>query len=215
MLSLIFLLFTSLAAALPGMQLARAPRVGATITDMIWRGQIEVGGPEMNFSGTIQEVVAQIKQINPDFPAGLNNSLPFKQDDKPNDGHQVQCDIGGDADGGAYLSDIWAGIDYLHGIPGNCGVNAGPPNSCSRVSCSWNSGIWLCSDNGLILTQVFPVVGKTSNGHAMPSETLLIMIVSIASKPRGRANRTIAKAGRGGLKTISMSMWAHLIVEER
>ncbi|KAK8127251.1 hypothetical protein PG984_008359 [Apiospora sp. TS-2023a] len=214
MLSRIFLLFTGLAAALPGMQLAKAPRAGATITDMIWRGQIEVGGPEMNFSGTIQEVVAQIKQINPDFPAGLNTSLSFKQDDKPNDGHQVQCGIGGDAGDHAYVNDIWAGIDYLHGIPGNCGVNAGPRNTCSRVSCSWNSGIWLCSDNGLILTQVFPVIGKTSNGHAMPSETLLIMIVSIASKAGGRPKKTFAKAGRRGLSTISMSMWADLTVEE-
>lgn len=56
MLSRIFFLFTGLAAALPGMQLTSTPPAGTTISQMIWRGQIEEGGPEMSFNGTIQVI---------------------------------------------------------------------------------------------------------------------------------------------------------------
>ncbi|KAK8091339.1 hypothetical protein PG994_000844 [Apiospora phragmitis] len=143
MLSRIVIFFVGLAAALPGMQLTTAPRADATISKMIWRGQIEAGGPEMNFTGTIQEVVAQIRQIKPDFPAGLNSSMPLPSKD---DGHEVDCNVGGSgAANPTYIND---GIDYLHVIPGNCGVSAGNPGTCARISCSYNAGIWLCSENG-------------------------------------------------------------------
>ncbi|KAK8079396.1 hypothetical protein PG997_007214 [Apiospora hydei] len=143
MLNLIAILFVGLAAALPGMQLATAPRADAPISKMIWRGQIEAGRPEMSFNGTVQEVVAQIRLIKPDFPAGLNTSTPLPNKD---DGHEVQCGVGGS--GTADVTYINDGINYLHGIPGNCGVSAGNPGTCARISCSYNSGIWLCSENG-------------------------------------------------------------------
>ncbi|KAI1817778.1 hypothetical protein GGS20DRAFT_530764 [Poronia punctata] len=48
---------------------------------------------------------------------------------------------------------IEQGIKYLRGIKdddgngnGNCTVGPGPGN-CTRVSCSYNSGIWFCNDN--------------------------------------------------------------------
>ncbi|KAK6819471.1 hypothetical protein PG987_015954 [Apiospora arundinis] len=147
MLSRIAILFIGIAVALPGMQLAATPRVDATISTMFWRGQIEAGGPEMTFNGTVQEVVAQIHKIKPDFPAGLNvsRSTPLPNDD---DGHAVDCYVGGR--GTATVSVILDGIKYLHGLPGNCGVSAGNQgyNTCARISCSYNSAIWLCSDHG-------------------------------------------------------------------
>jgi hypothetical protein len=42
---------------------------------------------------------------------------------------------------------ILDGIAYLQSLGfGNCGVPAGP-RVCSRISCSYDSGIWLCNDN--------------------------------------------------------------------
>ncbi|KAK7928368.1 hypothetical protein PG985_005366 [Apiospora marii] len=145
MLNLILVLFAVLAAAVPGMQLTTAPPADATVSKMIWRGQIEEGGPEMNFNGTIQEVVAQIKQIKPDFSLNRTSSASDHLSGK-NDGHEVDCWTGGS--GTADVNYINDGIDYLHGISGNCGVSAGNAGTCARISCSYNSGIWLCSNDG-------------------------------------------------------------------
>ncbi|KAK8092370.1 uncharacterized protein PG998_014855 [Apiospora kogelbergensis] len=147
MLTRIVILFVGIAAALPGMQLVATPRANAAISPMYWRGQIEAGGPEMTFNGTIQEVVAQIRKIKPDFPSGLEipTSGPQAKDDDP---HEVDCWVGGG--GPATVIYIKQGIQYLRSIPGNCGVSAGDQgyNTCARISCSYDSGIWLCSDQG-------------------------------------------------------------------
>ncbi|KUJ09226.1 uncharacterized protein LY89DRAFT_598214 [Mollisia scopiformis] len=47
----------------------------------------------------------------------------------------------GNADAGL----IQDGINYLSGLQGGCCVG---PTSCVRISCSWNSAIFLCNDNG-------------------------------------------------------------------
>ncbi|KAI0391577.1 hypothetical protein F5Y17DRAFT_439955 [Xylariaceae sp. FL0594] len=41
---------------------------------------------------------------------------------------------------------IQQGISYLRHIQGDCTIGPGPGN-CSRVSCSYDSGIWFCNDN--------------------------------------------------------------------
>lgn len=45
--------------------------------------------------------------------------------------------------GYAYVDDIDDGIDYLGRLNGGCSVGA---KSCSRISCSYDSAIFLCND---------------------------------------------------------------------
>ncbi|KAL2867414.1 uncharacterized protein BJX67DRAFT_85278 [Aspergillus lucknowensis] len=53
---------------------------------------------------------------------------------------EVSC--GGDLP--AQRDSISDGIDYLNGVGG---TPAQDPNSCGRVSCSYNSAIYMCNDN--------------------------------------------------------------------
>lgn len=69
MLTRIVILFVGIAAALPGMQLVATPRANATISPMYWRGQIEAGGPEMTFNGTIQVISHAVDLDSVPFPA--------------------------------------------------------------------------------------------------------------------------------------------------
>lgn len=56
----------------------------------------------------------------------------------------MNCGWGGKGRAGVLA--IKEGIDYLQGIDGYCGLDDGP-YKCARVSCSWDSAIWLCNDN--------------------------------------------------------------------
>ncbi|PHH79465.1 hypothetical protein CDD80_4692 [Ophiocordyceps camponoti-rufipedis] len=46
----------------------------------------------------------------------------------------------------ASITEIREGIAYLASLGGPPFLPKGP-GSCSRVSCSWNSAIWVCNDN--------------------------------------------------------------------
>ncbi|PWY90681.1 hypothetical protein BO70DRAFT_358131 [Aspergillus heteromorphus CBS 117.55] len=55
------------------------------------------------------------------------------------------CDIPGRLSETAETVWIRDGISYLKGLEGTCGVSAGPA-ACARISCSYDSGIYLCND---------------------------------------------------------------------
>ncbi|KAK0747638.1 hypothetical protein B0T21DRAFT_354791, partial [Apiosordaria backusii] len=46
----------------------------------------------------------------------------------------------------AEITNIRKGADYLYHLPDKARIGPGP-NHCDRVSCSWNSGIFLCNNN--------------------------------------------------------------------
>ncbi|KAF4589827.1 hypothetical protein GQ602_003716 [Ophiocordyceps camponoti-floridani] len=62
----------------------------------------------------------------------------------------------------ASIKVIREGINYLSSLGGPPFLPQGP-GSCSRVSCSWNSAIWLCNDNpSTLLISNWPDVARSA-----------------------------------------------------
>ncbi|KAI0432627.1 hypothetical protein F5Y09DRAFT_137059 [Xylaria sp. FL1042] len=114
-------------------------------SDITWTGHIEEGGDIMSFTGpSLQHIETQIQKINPTFSwSSTPEQVPGNSSAK-SEGDTL-CDIQWDPPF-ASVFHIRQGISYLHKIHGNCTIGPGPGN-CSRVSCSYYSGIWFCNDN--------------------------------------------------------------------
>ncbi|KAI2623640.1 hypothetical protein GGS21DRAFT_541385 [Xylaria nigripes] len=112
---------------------------------LTWTGLIEENGEPISLTGSsLQHIEAQIREIKPDFSwsrttePGFWNSTVRTQGD-------ILCDLTWNPPF-ASVFHIRQGIEYLHKIHDNCTIGPGPAN-CSRVSCSYSSGIWFCNDN--------------------------------------------------------------------
>lgn len=111
------------------------------------------GGPKVNLTGTVQEVVGQLKELNSDYGTYFNNTKAIveasiiQQQEKNKrmtslNKRAVRCGGLGNAQK-VYIQDGIAHLRTVGGRPSN-----GPgPNNCGRVSCSQNSAIWWCNDN--------------------------------------------------------------------
>ncbi|KAF8866222.1 hypothetical protein BDZ45DRAFT_720358 [Acephala macrosclerotiorum] len=126
-----------------------------------------LGGHEVQLNGSIEEMHAQMKVIHPDFdPDALVQARKLARENGPQDERNIMAR---EANNKAALyccpNDPWGwssattsiieeGIDYLNHFNGLCGVGA---RSCVRISCSWNSGIYLCNDayNGITPSCVY------------------------------------------------------------
>ncbi|OAL66741.1 small monomeric GTPase [Trichophyton rubrum] len=105
-------------------------------------GPVEVNGKNVTLEGTVQEIYSQVK----DLTGSILKPVDIPKDDPK---HKLQtrskvslnCHPQG---GGANLRPIRDGIRYLNGLQGKC---IGVPRTCTRVSCSWKAGIFLCNDN--------------------------------------------------------------------
>ncbi|KAJ1325803.1 hypothetical protein MN608_08999 [Microdochium nivale] len=131
-----------------------------TFVDMGWTGSIVPGGPNYTFTGTVQEIVDQIQEIDPDYVlpdvTAESSDSPAVDDEAPVSANpaavlgsrQTAHTICRVAASGPCLSLIAAneGIRYLQGLQGDCWLPPGPA-VCARVSCSWNCGISWCNDN--------------------------------------------------------------------
>ncbi|KAI1369555.1 hypothetical protein F5Y08DRAFT_334479 [Xylaria arbuscula] len=110
---------------------------------IVWKGRIKEAGELMSFTGpSLQDIEAQVRAINTTFS--------WSRDvDEPGGTSRVEgdtlCDIPWDPPF-ASVFHIRQGISYLRKIHGDC-VNGPGPGNCSRVSCSYRSGIWFCNDN--------------------------------------------------------------------
>jgi len=118
------------------------------------------GQPTVTLNGTIQEVVSQLLDLNPDW---TEDDFIFNSTDSEVETNRTAFNLTGRSPGdaifrqkcfapwtNAFSNDIGDGINYLYGLdsklknspPGN-----GPgPGNCGRVSCSWESAIWWCND---------------------------------------------------------------------
>ncbi|KAJ8125802.1 hypothetical protein O1611_g7837 [Lasiodiplodia mahajangana] len=115
-----------------------------TVSDIQWRG-FEGFGEDQVFTGTIENVISQMRQIKgadytPSFVSKAESHATTPLPDYHAARHNIDCG-GPEAD----PRRIDQGVDYLNHIPDSslCG-NA--PKTCGRISCSWNSAIWLCND---------------------------------------------------------------------
>ncbi|KAK1598968.1 uncharacterized protein LY79DRAFT_665534 [Colletotrichum navitas] len=107
-------------------------------------------GKKVVLNGTVEQVVAELAQINPDYspftPALGDGGLSLERRQKaelfPAD--KVLClKPGWDY---VHESEANVGISYLKTVKGRPRGDPGPAN-CGRVSCGYSAAIWFCNDN--------------------------------------------------------------------
>ncbi|KAI8629424.1 hypothetical protein F5Y19DRAFT_475411 [Xylariaceae sp. FL1651] len=117
-------------------------------SNLTWTGHVDDDGPLISFTGpNLQHIEAQIRERRPGFAwARIAESTTVKYPGKSRSAsNDVLCHVPWPIIF-ASVFHIEQGIRYLHGIQGDCNIGPGPAN-CSRVSCSYDSGIWFCNDN--------------------------------------------------------------------
>lgn len=80
-------------------------------------------------------------------------------------GEEIDCQSTGTPDNLAKVETIKEGIDYLNGLSGAPTAEAG---KCNRVSCSYGSGITVCSDVSLISNSRIVEIADESTGWQGP-----------------------------------------------
>lgn len=79
----------------------------------------------------------QVHKVNPDYDFDNNDGGLEARGWPDREVREKDCNRGKHARG--YWID--EGIKYLRNLKGQCTL---PETTCSRVSCSWNSAIWVC-----------------------------------------------------------------------
>ncbi|KAK0106889.1 hypothetical protein ONS95_003608 [Cadophora gregata] len=100
----------------------------------------------INHTGTIEQIFAQLAIEHPNINfTELALATPNMKTIEKRTKSDLNCiPVSGQ---NWYPAKDWAiinGIDYLQKVTASCGVGA---HKCSRVSCSYNSGIRLCNNN--------------------------------------------------------------------
>ncbi|KAK6355789.1 hypothetical protein TWF718_000171 [Orbilia javanica] len=112
---------------------------------MQFRGSTVEGGPDMELHGTAEQVITHLNKVHPGWEEEMESLDAIQKGALKARGWAGPpiCfnTPGSDARAHIILGD---GVSHLRRL-GNqlCGT---PANSCSRVSCSWYSAIYLCSD---------------------------------------------------------------------
>ncbi|KAG0651563.1 hypothetical protein D0Z07_1498 [Hyphodiscus hymeniophilus] len=107
-----------------------------------------LGGHDVQLNGTVEDMIAQMQSLHPSTSI---DSL-FAERTSSNTFHtrQIQiglncCPVGSQGWRATTQFDIINGIKHLQSIP-ILGIDG---KSCSRISCSYSSSIWLCNDNDI------------------------------------------------------------------
>ncbi|TQB74602.1 hypothetical protein MPDQ_004451 [Monascus purpureus] len=131
--------------------------LGYQISPLEFTGPVGPNGENVTLAGTVEEIFDQIIQFNPayetpDFTSvrsRLANATSVEDGgkDKRTPIDPVYCNLDGYKK--ANYGRIEEGMAYLEKFGNGAGVcNAGEgPKNCVRISCSWNSGIFLCNDS--------------------------------------------------------------------
>ena len=128
---------------------------GYTMYPASFTGDFGPNGETMTLNGTIQEVMAQIEDINPGFTAEINKQIamsnaaadadadvgPRGEDDAWRERKVAKKDCMGNA-GRCLKNRLLEGVEYLYKVPKNkARLEA---RGCTRVSCSWDAAIFMC-----------------------------------------------------------------------
>ncbi|KAI1803054.1 hypothetical protein F4811DRAFT_572357 [Daldinia bambusicola] len=117
---------------------------GYSLANLTWVGKVFENGSDVSITGSnMQNIEAQIREINPDFSWDMKNDINSTMSVQVAKTH-LTCDP----------NNIWwaqvfrieEGIEYLKNIKGICRVGPGP-RVCTRISCSYKSAISWCNDN--------------------------------------------------------------------
>ncbi|KAH8839851.1 hypothetical protein MCOR27_004063 [Pyricularia oryzae] len=147
--------FTVLAALFAGAMASPmaldSPIAGYRIETLQWSIQMGPGHFEV-LNGTIQEVMAQAREINPNFEIPAVPEAEEKRSISPTPPSSARLNKRAHEICGIFPSAskfrIQEGISYLNRLPaGDRPLLPPGPGACGRVSCSYNSAIWWCNDN--------------------------------------------------------------------
>ncbi|KAI0021725.1 hypothetical protein F4780DRAFT_789772 [Xylariomycetidae sp. FL0641] len=118
---------------------------GYTVVPMTWKGTNTTDGSEVAVSGTIQEIESQIDALGSevDWTYHADASIASRSAERRSKTNTF-CFIAGED--GAPDANLNEGIHYLKGIRDRPCVAAPGPKVCTRISCSWNAGIYFCND---------------------------------------------------------------------
>ncbi|KAI6791476.1 hypothetical protein KC360_g8361 [Hortaea werneckii] len=150
---------TALACGSPLTEVDSVPE-GYEIVPAKWTGEIVPGEGPVTLEGCVESLREQILEINPDY---------FKNQDSTSAGSALAARTIGSCGGRAISKDVRCGVPYgtVHGKDissglvylsniGGCMTLGG--KQCSRVSCSYNSGIFACNDNSDTVQAPFSLV---------------------------------------------------------
>ncbi|KAL4804763.1 hypothetical protein BDV18DRAFT_27401 [Aspergillus unguis] len=120
-----------------------------TIPDATWTLQVFPGGPEVNFTGTAEQVYAQLTSMNPNYDEDWKDELAKAANEsasamdysesKSKKYEGLYCVEGS----GVLKFDVGREIAYLRKVNGKPHL---PAHTCERVACSWGTGIHWCND---------------------------------------------------------------------
>ncbi|KGO38353.1 hypothetical protein PEX1_068910 [Penicillium expansum] len=125
-----------------------APVLGYGVEEFSWEVETKPGGPKVILNGTVQEIYAELININPTYDldfAAMPAQAIVDTNNETSHLHK-RLDVTCNNYDQAISSRIKEGIRYLRGVNGKPSNGPGPGN-CGRVSCSYNSAIWWCNDN--------------------------------------------------------------------
>ncbi|KAI0141851.1 hypothetical protein GGR57DRAFT_486571 [Xylariaceae sp. FL1272] len=131
-------------------QSARKLIIGGEKSNMTWTGTIAGNDTVVSFTGSdLRDIELQISKTKPGFswPDMQDSSTRILDDPINTTIKEILCYVRWHFDY-ASVFHIKQGIEYLRKIGGYCHVGPGPAN-CTRVSCSYASGIWFCNDSHL------------------------------------------------------------------
>lgn len=129
---------------------AKSPIPGYDIIIPSWEVSATPDGPPVILNGTVEEVHAQLLELNPNFDADFALAEPASEEtvnifnylDRFPSNSPHKCF---ERWGFVFTDALWDGIDYLRRIGGKPTASAGP-STCARVSCSYRTGIFWCND---------------------------------------------------------------------
>ncbi|POR31428.1 Uncharacterized protein TPAR_08361 [Tolypocladium paradoxum] len=119
---------------------------GTTVSPIFWHVRAFPDGPTLTLNGTLQEMHKRLLEINPNYEADFNRtavatrSLEARTDFT---GAEYNC-----------LTQVWGSVNkkgydeavpYLQKHDGTPHMLPGP-RVCGRVSCSYNTAVWMCND---------------------------------------------------------------------
>ncbi|KAH7115334.1 hypothetical protein B0J11DRAFT_510927 [Dendryphion nanum] len=141
----------------------------ALAVGLIWTGAVTKGGPNITLTGDVQSIMRQILILNPNYAPEdsakalglITRSTALSEASLSKRQTTFSCH-GLEA---AVTSDVDAAINYLANLGGYCGAAAG---TCARMTCSNDSGTFICSENG--------------NGPSMTCYDAAVILYTIRSK---------------------------------
>ncbi|KAJ2897300.1 uncharacterized protein MKZ38_004811 [Zalerion maritima] len=131
------------------------------IGEMVFSGPAFPGGKDIELKGTVEQIVAELEKINPNYL----DDFPKKEPEGPSEGKRLVIPGGPEETAvaqpksvvkrdvetlrcdwwkyKAVLGDIMKALDKLEHLDGKCYVNY---NSCVKVACEKEAAIWWCNE---------------------------------------------------------------------